>query len=87
MLRPGNPALEKLYFAYLRMSLAFTGFVFHSSPAAMNCRRYFIRTLAMFYSADELSMVLDTLGFRDISTRTIFAGMIACHSAAKPPTA
>ena len=39
MLRPGNPALEKLYFAYLRMSLAFTGFVFHSSPAAMNCRR------------------------------------------------
>ena len=38
----------------------------------------------MFYSADELSMVLDTLGFRDISTRTIFAGMIAYHGAAKP---
>ncbi len=84
MLRPGNPAVEKLYFTYLRMSLAFTGFFFRSSPAALACKRYFIRTLAMFYTAHELSEVLETLGYRDISTRTIFTGMIGCHGASKP---
>jgi demethylmenaquinone methyltransferase/2-methoxy-6-polyprenyl-1,4-benzoquinol methylase len=84
MLRPGNPVIEQLYFAYLRFCLAFTGLAFRSSPAALNCKRYFIRTLAMFYSAKELSEVLQSLGYLDISVRTIFAGMIGCHSAVKP---
>jgi demethylmenaquinone methyltransferase / 2-methoxy-6-polyprenyl-1,4-benzoquinol methylase len=84
MLRPGNPALERLYFAYLRFSLAFTGFFFRSGRAALECKRYFISTLAMFYSADELTRVLESLGYRDIACRTILAGMIGCHSAAKP---
>jgi len=84
MLRLGTPAMEKLYLTYLRMSLTFTGFFFRSGPAALNCKRYFIQTLSMFYSVDELSEVLRTLGYRDITTRTIFGGMIGCHSAAKP---
>ncbi len=84
MLRPGNPVVEKLYFAYLRLTLAFTGFWFRSSPAALECKRYFIRTLSMFYSADELSNVLSSLGYSDIQSRTVFGGMIGCHSAAKP---
>ncbi|MGA2613009.1 MAG: class I SAM-dependent methyltransferase [Spirochaetia bacterium] len=84
MLRPGHPVLEKLYFVYLRMSLAFTGFLFRSGPAALECKRYFISTLAMFYSAEELSSVLASLGYRDVASRTILAGMIGCHSAGKP---
>jgi demethylmenaquinone methyltransferase / 2-methoxy-6-polyprenyl-1,4-benzoquinol methylase len=84
MLRPGNPAVEKLYFIYLRMTLFFTGFWFRSSPAALECKRYFIRTLAMFYSAEELSSVLRTVGFQVVTSRTILAGMIGCHRAVKP---
>jgi demethylmenaquinone methyltransferase/2-methoxy-6-polyprenyl-1,4-benzoquinol methylase len=84
MLRPGSPAVEKLYFVYLRMTLFFTGFWFRSSSAALECKRYFIRTLAMFYSAEELSSVLRTVGFQDVTNRTILAGMIGCHRAVKP---
>lgn len=85
MLRPGNPLIEKVYFAFLRWTLTFTGFVFRSSAAALNCRQYFIRTLSMFYSAAELTEVLFTLGFRDVAARTILAGMIGCHTGVKPP--
>jgi demethylmenaquinone methyltransferase/2-methoxy-6-polyprenyl-1,4-benzoquinol methylase len=84
MLRPGNPALEMAYFAYLRFSLALTGFLFRSGPAALECKRYFISTLSLFYSAEELTRVLESLGYRDVGSRTILAGMIGCHSAAKP---
>ena len=63
MLRPANPLVEKLYYAYLRMCLAFTGFMFQSNPAALNCKQYFIDALQMFYSADELSDLLRDLGY------------------------
>jgi demethylmenaquinone methyltransferase / 2-methoxy-6-polyprenyl-1,4-benzoquinol methylase len=87
MLRPGNPALEKLYFVYLRMTLLFTGFWFQSDQAALNLKRYFIKTLSMFYSPAELTDVLRGTGFRDVHTRTIFGGMIGCHDAGKPGAA
>ena len=84
MLRPGSPLVEKAYFVYLRLTLFFTGFWFRSSPAALECKKYFIRTLAMFYSAEELSSVLRSTGFQDVSCRTILAGMIGYHRAVKP---
>jgi len=84
MLRPGNPLIEKLYFVYLRLTLAFTGMWFRSSPEALECKKYFIRTLSMFYSARELSSVLAGLGYEQISCRTIFGGMIGCHRAVRP---
>lgn len=87
MLRPASPLVEKMYYAYLRMTLMFTGFWFQSSPAALECKRYFIRTLSMFYSADELSGILRSLGFQDVSCRTIFAGMLGCHRGVKPSPA
>ena len=85
MLRPGNPLVEKLYYAYLRMCLAFTGFMFRSGTAALNCKKYFIDALQMFYSADELSQVLRELGYSDVAAKTVFSGMIGHHRAAKPP--
>lgn len=84
MLRPGNPLVEKLYYAYLRFCLAFTGFVFRSGPAALNCKKYFIHALEMFYSSDELSGVLRELGYTDVAAKIVFAGMIGYHRAAKP---
>ncbi len=84
MLRPGLPLLEKMYFVYLRFCLWFTGFLFRSGPAALECKRYFISTLSMFYSAEELTRVLESLGYRDVRFKTILAGAIGCHSATKP---
>ncbi len=84
MLRPCNPLVEKLYYTYLRMCLGFTGFMFGSGAAALNCKKYFIDALEMFYSADELSQVLRELGYREVAAKTVFSGMIGHHSAAKP---
>ena len=87
MLRPGNPIVEKLYYAYLRFCLWFTGFLFRSGPAALNCKKYFIQALQMFYSAQELSDMMEDIGFRDVTAHTVFGGMLGFHRAVKPPQA
>ena len=84
MLRPGNPIVEKLYYSYLRFCLWFTGFLFRSGPAALNCKKYFIQALQMFYSAQELSDMLEDVGFRDVTAKTVFSGMLGFHRAVKP---
>jgi demethylmenaquinone methyltransferase / 2-methoxy-6-polyprenyl-1,4-benzoquinol methylase len=86
MLRPGNPTVEKLYYAYLRFCLWFTGFLFRSGPAALNCKEYFIQALQMFYSAQELSDMLEDVGFQDVTAKTVMAGMLGFHRAVKPPS-
>jgi demethylmenaquinone methyltransferase/2-methoxy-6-polyprenyl-1,4-benzoquinol methylase len=84
MLRPSNRTVETLYYTYLRFCLWFTGFVFRSGPAALNCKQYFIHALQMFYSAEELSHVLVELGYRNVTARTVFSGMMGFHRAVKP---
>jgi demethylmenaquinone methyltransferase / 2-methoxy-6-polyprenyl-1,4-benzoquinol methylase len=84
MLRPSNPIVERLYYAYLRCCVAFTAFAFGSGRAALNCKKYFVEALEMFYSADELSILLRDLGYVDVRAKTVFFGMVASHSAVKP---
>ena len=84
MLRPGNRIVERLYYTYLRFCLWFTGFLFRSGPAALNCKEYFIQALQMFYSAQELSDMLEDVGFRDVTAKTVFSGMLGFHRAVKP---
>ena len=84
MLRPANPVVEQLYYTYLRFCLNFTAFVFRSGRPALNCKDYFINALRMFYSARELSDVLEDLGYCNVSHRTVFAGMLGFHRAVKP---
>ncbi|HXZ52633.1 MAG TPA: class I SAM-dependent methyltransferase [Burkholderiales bacterium] len=87
MLRPRSRVVETLYYSYLRMCLAFTGLLFRSGPAALNCKKYFIHALEMFYSADELSVVLRELGYVDVRASTVLYGMLGFHRAVKPPPA
>ncbi len=84
MLRPGNPVVEKMYYAYLRFCLWFTGFLFRSGPAALNCKKYFIQALQMFYSPQEFTDLLEDVGFRDVTVSTVFSGMLGYHRAVKP---
>jgi demethylmenaquinone methyltransferase/2-methoxy-6-polyprenyl-1,4-benzoquinol methylase len=87
MLRPANPLVEKLYYTYLRFCLNFTAVLFGSGATAHGLKRYFINALEMFYSADELSVVLRETGFERVASRTVLAGMIGFHRAVKPGTA
>jgi len=84
MLRPGNRCVESLYYGYLRMCLSFTGFLFQSGPAALKCKQYFINALQMFYSAEELSVVLRELRYADVTAKTVLYGMLGFHRAVKP---
>jgi demethylmenaquinone methyltransferase/2-methoxy-6-polyprenyl-1,4-benzoquinol methylase len=83
MLRPANPLIAKLYFAYLKICLTTTALVFNSSEAALNCRKYFVETLSMFYSAAELSKLMESVGFQQVECKTIFAGMLGFHRGIK----
>ncbi len=87
MLRPGNRVVERLYYTYLRFCLWFTGFLFRSGPAALNCKKYFIQALQMFYTPQELSDMLEDVGFRDVTAKTVFSGMLGFHRAVKPAPA
>jgi len=84
MLRPANPLVETLYYSYLRLCLNVTAAVFGSGPSAHGLKRYFINALEMFYSADELSLLLRELGFQRVGSRTVLAGMIGFHRATRP---
>lgn len=79
MLRPNNVFIENLYYWYLRACLTTTGWLFRSNPAALRCRKYFIDALKMFYSAEELAVLLEQLGFRSVSYKTILGGMVGFH--------
>jgi demethylmenaquinone methyltransferase/2-methoxy-6-polyprenyl-1,4-benzoquinol methylase len=87
MLRPGDRVVERLYYTYLRFCLWFTGFLFRSGPAALNCKKYFIQALQMFYTPQELSDMLEDVGFRDVTAKTVFSGMLGFHRAVKPSPA
>lgn len=84
MLRPANKFVEWSYYAYLRLCLNFTALLFRSSTSAHGCKEYFINALRMFYSADEFTDLLQDVGFEEVSSQTLFGGMIGYHRAMKP---
>ena len=84
MLRPRNPIVKKLYYAYLKTCLNFTSLIVGSGPAATRFKQYFIDALDLFYTAEELSIMLRELGFVQVSVDTVFHGMIGFHRAVKP---
>ena len=84
MLRPPNRLIAALYYTYLRFTLTFTAKVFKSSEAALNCRKYFVQVLSLFYSAEELSSLMEQVGFTNVTNKKILLGMLAFHRAEKP---
>lgn len=83
MLRPSNPVIEKLHYAYLKACLTSTALIFGSNQDARNLRKYFVDALSMFYSPEELSVLLRDLGYEDVKAHTIFTGIIGYHKAVK----
>lgn len=83
MLRPENKMVEILYYTYLRMCLAVTGWMFRSTASTLACKKYFVSALSMFYSASELSELMLEFGFKSVSSKTVLAGMVGFHDAVK----
>lgn len=84
MLRPRNPVVKNLYYSYLKACLNFTSTLVGSGPNAVKFKQYFIDALDLFYSAEELSIMLRDLGFVNVSVDRVFYGMIGFHRAVKP---
>lgn len=83
MLRPPNKLVAMMYYGYLRFSLTFTAKMFNSSETALNCRKYFIEVLSLFYSAEELKALMESVGFTHVTHKKILLGMLAFHRAEK----
>lgn len=84
MLRPENPMLARAHYGYLRFCLAATAGLFGSSRAARDCKAYFIQALQLFYSPEEMSLLLGESGYRDVSVKTLLGGIVGFHRAVKP---
>ena len=87
MLRPRNVIVKNLYYAYLKACLNFTSLIVGSGPAATRFKKYFIDALDLFYTAEELSIVLRELGYVEVTVDTVFYGMIGFHRSVKPQPA
>jgi demethylmenaquinone methyltransferase/2-methoxy-6-polyprenyl-1,4-benzoquinol methylase len=85
MLRPRNPIVKNLYYTYLRSCLGITGLIVGSGPAAVKAKQYFLDALELFYTAEELSILLRELGYVEVTVDTVFHGMLGFHRAVKPP--
>lgn len=84
LLRPRNPIVKKLYYGYLNACLGITGLIVGSGPAAVQAKQYFMDALELFYTAEDLSILLRELGFVEVRADKVFHGMIGFHRATKP---
>ncbi|MDP2822328.1 MAG: class I SAM-dependent methyltransferase [Sulfuritalea sp.] len=84
MLRPRNAIVKNLYCTYLRTCLHLTGVIVGSGPAAVKAKQYFIDALELFYTAEELSIMLRELGYVQVTVDKVFHGMLGFHRAVKP---
>jgi len=81
MLRPSRKSIEVLYSAYLKACLLTTAFAFRCGPEAWSCRHYFVRAIQTFYSAEELTDLLTSAGYSDVSCKKAAGGIMAAHRA------
>jgi demethylmenaquinone methyltransferase/2-methoxy-6-polyprenyl-1,4-benzoquinol methylase len=84
LLRPRNPIVKNLYYTYLRSCLGLTGLIVGSGPAAVKAKQYFLDALELFYTAEDLSILLRELGYVQVKADTVFHGMLGFHRAVKP---
>jgi len=83
MLRPGNKVVERGYYIYLKACLALITRAYRCGPASRKCEQYFIDAIRLFYSTDELSDLMKTLGFTNIEDNSLLGGTVGTHKACK----
>lgn len=84
MLKPTHPVVEWFYLRFLRMSVFMTSLIFGSTEASRGCSGYFSDAIHHFYTPEELSGVLQLIGFTNVSCKkSIWGGMVGFHAAQK----
>lgn len=84
MLKPTNSIVEWFYLRYLRLSLPLTARLFGSTPASRSCEGYFVEAIHQFYTPEELTDILNLIGFKQVTCKkSIWGGMVGFHSAHK----
>ena len=87
MLKPTNPVVEWFYLRFLRISVFMTSLIFGSTEASRRCGGYFSDAIQHFYTPEELSGVLQLIGFSNVSCKkSIWGGMVGFHAAQKAST-
>lgn len=87
MLKPTNPVVEWFYLRFLRISVFMTSLIFGSTEASRECGGYFSDAIQYFYTAEELTGVLQLIGFSNVCCKkSIWGGMVGFHAAQKAPT-
>jgi len=81
MLKPSNRVVEWFYLRFLRLSLAWTSWIFGSTEASRQCRGYFKDAISNFYTPEELSEVFRLVGFTNVTCKkSIWGGMVGFHT-------
>jgi len=83
ILRPRDKRLQWLFGQYLKACVSATALLFRCSPAARQCRNYFVQGMNLHYSAQEISDLLGEMGFEDVSTKTAPGGILGLHRAVR----
>ncbi len=83
MLRPRSKIVEKIFNGFIRLSLTSTGFLFRSNPVTKNLIQYFIDSLGIFYSIEEITILLEEQGYTEVTAKDIFSELLGCHRARK----
>lgn len=90
LVKPVNPLVTFIYYNYLRFMIPVTSFTFLRKKKFDRSRKrffklgsYFIDAIHNFYTADELSVILKELGFKEVKSKTLAGGTFAIHQAGK----
>lgn len=80
MLKPSNRVVEWFYLRFLRLSVAWTAWIFGSTEASRRCQNYFKDAITNFYTPEELSEVFRLVGFASVTCdKSIWGGMVGYH--------
>jgi demethylmenaquinone methyltransferase / 2-methoxy-6-polyprenyl-1,4-benzoquinol methylase len=78
--RPVNPLFSRLYFFYLMHFSPFVSRVFGSDPAAY---KYLGNTIKDFPHPQELTRIIQTAGWKEVTDRRLAGGIVAIHQGRK----
>jgi len=88
LVKPSNRVVAFVYYNYLRIMMPITTILFFRSKKFLGMRKralqlakYFIEAIDAFYTADELGMLMENRGFKNIETKKLFLGTVAFHKA------
>lgn len=85
MLKPANNIIKRLYLRYLGMILRLTAMIVGASKDSRDCTTYFTEAIDNFYTAKELSGIMELVGFAPVvCKKSVWCGMVGFHDAQKP---